>query len=316
MNILPPTPSEEFFDHADQDELDALIAQHMGRPTLVQGLRKKVHEAREQSRELGTFDFVEELREYWWLYLFLGVSAIFTGTLGIFMGLDPHRDAARSVIVYNTDFLHLFLAAVYFVAFITVTEVAVVIFKRLYFTREEYNTVQKTVSVIGMGVSFFSVMATGIAGGLVIASTISFMTEHVTVPEQAQTWVIVAIPLLIVSYAFLGTVYALSSSRAAAERLAAEQVRERTLDHLTRIKAIQQIGRERLQYRVIQQYQAAVLSGRLSLKDAEDAISAGKPLALLERERNEDLDGNGMIGSSDVPSPQEDYSPTRPPRTG
>lgn len=299
-----------FFDRTELDELDDQIEAYTGRPTLVSRLKKRVQKADEENRDI--FNLADEIRENAWLYFFLFVSAIFTGTLGIVMGLDPHRDAVNQVIVYNTDIFHLFLSAIYCVAFVAVTEVAFAIYKRLYFTREENNTAQRFASISGMVVSALSIMGTGIAGGMVIASTITFLTDYAVIPEKAQTWVIVAIPLLMSFYAITGSIYVLSSERAAMERLARESERTSVMDHRARMRAIMRMGTERLQVDLIRQYQNAVLNGNLSLADAQAAMDQGKTLAMLERERGEDLDANGRVG---VVDPVDDtLSPMQPPR--
>lgn len=291
----------EFFKTDNQDELDSRLSTHMSRPTLVGKMKEsRRRKQAEDKRKIGTFDFSKDLRRYWWLYLFLGVSALFTGTLGIYMGIAPYKGVALDgtpVIIYNTDIPHILLATVYFVAFITVTEIAVAIFKWLYHTREDNNSSQKTAATAGMVISFMSVMITGIAGGAVIASQISFLTNFIEVPEKVQTWVVVAIPLLITIYSILGTVYALSSEQAQAERMTNEAQRERDLDHQTRMTGIAQIGREKIQYALIQKFETLVLTGKISMGEAEMALEKGFNVAQLEEELGRDVDGDNVVGT-------------------
>jgi hypothetical protein len=223
------------------------------------------------------------------------VSAVFTGTLGVMMGLSPYRNDTG--IYYNTDFGHLLLAFIYAVAFITVTEFAFGLAKWLYFVREEQNNGQKFAMIAMMIVSGVSIVSTGIAGGMVIASTIAFLTDFAEIPHQAQVWVIVAIPTLMFLYAICGTVYILSSSEAAAKRLVREKQRENDLDHETRQNLIKQWGREQIQREWAKVFIRMVQEGKLTAAEAQAAVDAGLTLGQLEEKLGRDVDGKDGIGN-------------------
>jgi hypothetical protein len=287
-----------FYDSSNVDKIDREIKNHLARPTLVSDLKKQNQQKREA---LGGLDWGAELKKYWYVYVFLFISALFTGTLGIYMGLAPtlvtDPAAGTQYIHFNTDFGHVFLAIVYFVAFVGVTEIAFAIAKWKYYTREERNTKQSGTMITAMVVAGLSILLTGIAGGMVVASNIAFLTEFVEIPGVAQKWVVVAIPVLIVIYTALFSVYALSSQQAAAERITNEMERERQLDNKTRMNAIRQIAAERLQAAEIESFQRLVMQGLISSADALAAIEAGRSLKQEELFLGRDLDGDNKIGN-------------------
>lgn len=285
-----------FFDKTELEDLDKQIQQHMDRPTLVKRLkkdRKKVIE--------GQLDWAAELSKYWYVYVFLSVSALFTGTLGAYMGLAPY--STETGLYFQTDIPHLFLALVYIIAFITVTEVAFALSKRLFFTREETNNAQKFSMLVMLFVSGISIFGTGLAGGMVIASNIDFMSEFGVVPAAAQKWVVAAIPSLITIYTLLVTIYHLSSDSAASERITREQIREQELDNLTRKRAIETIAEEQLSKTELLRYMVLVEEGKISAADARAAMRAGRTLGQEETRQGRDIDGFGGVGRT-RPMPQ------------
>lgn len=263
---------KDLFSTIEKDELDEKIKNRVSRPTLVGEMRKK----KKKVRQRGAFDFSTELEKNWYIYALLVVSAMFTGTLGVYMGLAPK--ATESEIYFHTDLMHIALAFAYLVSFISVTEGTFVLGKWLYFIREDDNGKQKFSAVAMIMLSGISILGTGIAGGLVIASNISFLTKFAEVPEAAQIWVVVIIPALITMYAFLATVYHLSSDETASERIAREQGRQLDLDHRTRERAVQQIAAEELQVAELRSFVRNVEDGKITAAEALARMKAGKIL--------------------------------------
>lgn len=290
--------AKDMFDSKDLNELDKQISDRISRPSLV-GKMKAKNKAVQSTRLL---DWSNELRHYWYVYVFLCVSAIFTMTLGFYMGIAPKFDPATMTITYQTDALHLFLALVYMVSFVAVTEVAFIIGKWLFFTREEANTVQQLSTLFMMVIAGVSILGTGIAGGMVIASQISFLTSFVAIPDSAQRWVVVAIPVLITTYTVLVTVYSLASDSAASERLSREQKRSSDLDNETRTRAIEQIVAEKLQVAELNRYMELIGEGLISAADAKAAIRAGRSVGQEEIRQGRDIDGRHGVGNGERPA--------------
>jgi len=286
--------NNQMFDNSKSDSLDKEIQKHMERPTLVSKLKSQ-----KKRKKAGQMTWQHELEEYWYVYLFLGVSALFTGTLGFYMGLAPYPTSTG--LYFQTDAVHIFLAIVYTIAFVTNTEGAFALAKRRYFTREENNGTQKWTMLVMMGVAGISIVGTGIAGGMVIASNISFLTDFIEIPDAAQKWVVVIIPVLLGIYTFLVSAYHLSSDSAASERITREQIRERDLDYQVRRRSIEQIAEQRLQEAELTLFMKAVQDGMISSAQATAAMRAGKTLGMLERELGRDLDGNKHIGTVSYP---------------
>lgn len=291
-----------FYDNDKISRIDSKIKAHLARPTLVADLKKQNAKKREENKT--GLDWSTEWNHYWYVYVFLFISAMFTGTLGIYMGLSPNlvteADGTR-YIHFNTDAAHVVLAVVYFIAFLGVTEIAFAIAKWKYFTREENNSKQTGTMVTAMAIAGLSILLTGIAGGMVVASNISFLSEFVNVPPAAQKWIVVCIPILIMAYTVLFSIYALASDTAASERIMSQQEREWELDNKTRMNAIRQIAAENLQAAQIEVFEKKVQEGLLSAAEALAAIEAGRSLKQEEVHLGRDLDGDGRIG---LPRPE------------
>ncbi|MCI0551298.1 MAG: hypothetical protein L0287_10105 [Anaerolineae bacterium] len=290
--------NKDFFDFSKEiDDLDWKITEQMTQPTIVDKLMEK------KKQKLIPLEWQKELNEYWYVYLFLAISALFTGTLAIYMGLSPSlvTEADGTYIHFNTDLGHVLLAIVYVIAFIGVTEAAFSIFKWKYHTREENNGTQAWTMFLGMFIAGVSILGTGVVGGSVVASNIAFLTEFREISPATQKWVVVAIPLLITLYTFLFSAYALSSESAKAERITREQERKQELDHQTRMQGIERIGQQKLQLTEIQRYMQMVEEGKISAADAQAAIRAGRTLKQEEKHQGHDIDGDQRIG--DAPQP-------------
>jgi len=289
MNDLNLSEDPSLF--TEEDNLDEQLNDYVNRGTLV----GKVRTRSKERPKVDDMSLQAEIRKNGWLYVFLLVSAVFTATLGVMMGIAPYNNG--SGIYYNTDAGHMALGLMYGVAFVTVTEFAFGLAKWLYFNREENNVAQKSSMLAMMIVSGISIVATGIAGGMVIASTIAFLTDFRAIPHQAQLWVIVAIPSLMFLYAIFGTIYILSSDEAAAKRIVRERRRETDLDHETRRELILQWGREQVQREQMKVFIRMVQAGKLSAGEAQAAIDARMTLGQLEEHLNRDLDGDNVVGT-------------------
>lgn len=295
------------FKPKSRQELDKLIKDRLGQGSLVTEMEteEKKKSAVQEGRLLQWSD---EWKKYPYLYIFLAVSALFTLTLGMFMGIAPKMNALDNTVFYHTDPLHLFLAFVYMTAFVSITEGAFAIAKWLFHTRENGNKTQENTMLVMMGIAGISIVGTGIAGGMVVASNIAFLSAFIEIPASAQRWVIVIIPILLAVYAFLLTAYSLSSARAKSERMLNQMNHKSTLDHQTRQRGIMQIAEEELQVTELNLYMQMVADGKMSAAQATAAIKAGRTLGQEEIRQGRDIDGGG-IGVTSTTSSQ-----TRQPR--
>ena len=286
---------EDFFSSSSISAFDSRLRKRAARPTLVSKI-KHDNKKHAENKKFNSMSFATELKRYWYIYAILAVSSLFTGTLGIYMGLAPY-DEGNGIIYFNTDPVHIALAVVYFVAFITVTEGAFALGKRLFFIREEENGTQKKTSLFIMIVSGLSILGTGISGGEVIASNISILTAFVEIPEGAQKWVVMIIPVLLSAYTFALASYQLSSDEAASERIIMQAENDYAIDHRTRTKMTERFAIEKLQERQLNVYIKAVDSGKISYEQAMEAMRKGISLVQLEKILGIDIDGDGHVGS-------------------
>ncbi len=293
-----------FYDDKDLREIDEQINQVIGQPTLVEGMQ-----ARSDAAQAKKKNWTNEFKQHWYIYLPLLVSSIFTMMLGMYMGLAPYLKTeadGSKMIVFNTDWGHLFTAVVYVVAFVFVTEVAFSIFHNLFHKREEGNSTQTGTMMVGLILAGISIIGTGVSGGMVVSSTLGFLTEFKEVPASAQKWVVAIIPVMLGLYAGLFTAYKLSSRKAKAERIARENEDKLELDNQVRMSGIQAIGKRRIQAAAIKMYEELVMRGVLSQAEADWAFNSGMSLAEIEKKLGRDLTGEGKVG--DVSGMQQQRS--------
>jgi hypothetical protein len=272
-----------------EDDLDARLAEIASGDSFVQKMEKK----QKVKPKIDDLSFEAEIGKYWWMYFLLLISALFTGTLGVFLGLAPYM--TDTGLYFQTDGFHIFLSIAYCLAFITVTEFAFGLGKWLYYTRERKNASQAVSMIVWMIVAGVSILFTGIAGGSVLASYIAFMTEFAEVNVGSQQWIVKSIPALFVFYTVLGTFYALASRENRAKRMVREQQRDNELSHQTRLQVTKQWGQEQVQKADLMRYIRAVEQGLMTYQEAQDGIVAGRSLRETEELLRRDLDGDGKV---------------------
>ena len=296
-------PIKGFFDLSSIEALDDQLAARAGKENLIDKLQTQ-----SDAVSARRMEWSHEFKENWYLYVFLIFSALFTGTLGVYMGLSPalQTDAATGIrtLHFNTDFMHIVLAIVYFLAFVGNTEFQYAVAKYLYKMREENNQAQKNTMIAAMIIGVVGIVGTGMAGAIVVASNISFLTEFVNIPAGAQGWVVKSIPLFIGIYTVLYSIYANSSEKAKAERIMREIKRKNDLAHKTRMDGMIQIADVHMQGTELNLLMSQVEKGNLSRSRAIRAIKEGKSLTEIELEDQKDIDRDGLIGTVSAASYQ------------
>jgi hypothetical protein len=285
----------ESFRNSLQERIKARIA----RPSVADSLQEKSQEQAEKKTPLFA-----EFKTDKATYVFMAVSAVFTAILGFILGLAPSLvtdpTTGAQYIHFNTDFLHWTIAIVYAVAFVAVTEVAFLVAKNKFHTREEGNPTQ-TGTMLGMMLfAIVSIIGTGYAGGVIGASVLGFLTEFREIPASAQGWVVKVIPVLLALYAGLLTAYKLSSDEEKEKRLTEQLERKQLREHKLNRKLAELEVMDMLATAEDMAWVQAVERGALTSGDVAGARKAGKSLKQLEREKGEDLDGDGRIGAGEA----------------
>lgn len=288
--------NNNFYDDSDLRNIDEQINEVIGKPTLVEQMQEK-----NESVQSSKNNFGNEIKQHWYIYLPLLVSSVFTAMLGLYMGLAPYlkveTDGSKTI-VFNSDWGHVITAAIYVVSFVFVTEGAFVIYHNLFHKREEGNNAQYGTMLTGMVLAGISIIGTGISGGMVVSSTLGFLSEFAEIPTSAQKWVVVVIPIMLGLYAALLTTYKLSSRAAKAERIASENEAKMALDQKMRMQGIQAIAKRRIQAASIKLYEEMVTRGLMSQAEADWAFNSGLSLNDIEKKLGRDLTGEGRIGDT------------------
>jgi hypothetical protein len=286
--------ADNFYDTSYFDTLKRQIKERLAKPTLAEELQEQ-----SEQKEARKMNWTSEIKEYWYIYIPVFISGLFTLTLGVYLGLDPQRrmNADGSQVIYwNTDWGHVLMAIIIAAAFLVVTEVMFVIGKVRYQTREEGNNTQRITSWWVTAIAALSVAITGIAGFRVVASNIAMLTEFRDIPRTAQLWVSIAIPVLLTTYLILLTAYANSSMKAKTKRTSQQAKERQQLDHQLQMDMIDLIGEEQFQAAEIELYKDLVMKGKITAAQATAARRAGKTLQQMEKDMGRDLNEDGHVG--------------------
>lgn len=276
------------------------INERINRPSAVEEIKEG--NKKKADRKMA---WSQRFTQRWYIYLLLVISGFFTATLGLFMGLSPtlitQADGSQ-VIHFNTDLTHILLAILYVMAFLGTTEVQLGISEYLFEEREEGNPAQQWTMIIAMFIASIGIVGTGIAGGMVVASNIAFLSDFREIPHSAQKWVIVVIPVMLAVYAILYLIYSQTSEKTQGDRLIRDEERRMRQDHKLQMMHAQLAAEGVLQDAEIDQFWELVESKKITAGQARAAIRAGKTIGDLENDLNQDLDNNGMIGNRAAPA--------------
>ena len=278
---------------AFRDKIQARVKERMSRPSMTQAL----HEQSKQQAEKKSPWFMEFKADKA-TYVIMGISGIFTALLGLILGLAPTlvtQADGSTYIEFHTDFIHWTIAIIYAVAFVTVTEAAFLIAKNKYHTREEGNPVQHNTMLAMMIAAGISIVGTGYAGGVIGASVLGFLSDFREIPHAAQGWVVKVIPILLAFYAFLLAAYKLSSEEEKSNRLTEQMKIQQRREHKLQRELAELEVEEMMALAEDKAYIEAVERGALSAGEAAAARRAGKTLRQLEKEKGEDLNGDGIV---------------------
>jgi hypothetical protein len=275
-----------------RDKLQERIKARISRPSVADSLQEKNKEQAEKKSP-----WFAEVRTDKATYVFMAVSAVFTAILGLILGLAPYR--TDTSIYFNTDFMHWTIAVVYAVSFVAVTEAAFLVAKNKFHTREEGNVTQQGTMLIMMILAGISIIGTGYAGGVIGASVLGFLSEFENIPASAQGWVVKVIPVLLALYAGLLTTYKLSSDEEKEKRLTEQLERKMKREHATNRKLAELEVEEMMALAEDKAYLEAVERGAITSGEATAARKAGKALKTLEKEKGQDLDGDGRVGHTE-----------------
>jgi hypothetical protein len=292
---------------AFRDKIQARVKERMNRPSMTEAL----HEQNKQKAEKKSPWFAEFKTDRA-TYVIMAVSAIFTAILGLILGLAPEMRAnpdGSTYIYFHTDFLHLAIAVIYAVAFVTVTEAAFLIAKNKFHTREEANPTQHNTMLAMMILAGLSIIGTGIAGSTIGASVLGFLTDFKEIPHAAQKWVVGVIPVLLAVYAYFLTAYKLSSEEEKSNRLTEQMKIQQQREHKLQRDLAELEVQEMMMLAEDKAYLEAVERGVLTAADVAAAKRAGKTLRQLETEKGTDLDGDGMVGQPVVLNRPLTYHP-------
>jgi hypothetical protein len=288
---------------AFRDKVYGRAKERLTRPSMTEELRKKNQEqAEKKSPWFAEFNSDKST------YVIMAISGIFTAILGLILGLAPEmrfNPDGSSYIYFHTDFLHLAIATIYAVAFVTVTEAAFLVAKNKFHTREEGNPVQQNTMIAMMVLAGISIVGTGWAGGQIGASVLGFLTEFKEVSPAAQKWVVGVVPILLAVYAYLLTAYKLSSEEEKANRLTEQMRRQQRREHKLQREMVELEVQEMTALAEDRAWLGAVERGLLTAADVSAAKKANKTLRQLEAERGEDLNNDGKVEGRQLPAPQQ-----------
>ena len=164
-------------------------------------------------------------------YTIMAVSAIFTRSWPDLALLNRANADGSTYIFFHTDFLHMVIAVIYAVSFVTVTEAAFLIAKNKFHSREEANPTQHNTMLVMMILAGLSIVGTGIARAARSARRFGVLTDFKEIPHSAQKWVVGVVPVLVCYLCLPADGYKLSSEEEKSNRLTGADETEQQREH-------------------------------------------------------------------------------------
>lgn len=173
-------------------------------------IREKIEKRKndEKKKEAVKFsDFLIDVKRNPMILIGLGGSALFTSLMGLFIGLAPKLDENANLILFGGKLsaasiaIGIFFGLLYAVAFPVLGEWGVYYWHRKASLRDLDN---KTQMFVGYGMMFVAgafTVTTAIAAAVILASLLHTFQAFQAIPEWAQKWTVLIIPIALAMHA-------------------------------------------------------------------------------------------------------------------
>lgn len=167
-------------------------------------IRDKINVRKSEERKKKAVNFSDlkaDMKRSPMIFIGLGGSAFFTMLMGLFIGLAPRITDAGDLILFGgaqgagNIIMGIFFGLLYAATFPILGEVGVYYWHKRASLRDEGNGTQMW---IGYGMTFFTglfVVVTAVAAATILASLLHTFQAFQAIPEWAQKWTVLIIPI-------------------------------------------------------------------------------------------------------------------------
>lgn len=251
-------------------------------------------------------DMLIDLKRNPMIAIGLGGSALLTALMGLFIGINPRLDAAGNISFfggvtgYGAMVMGIFFGILYSVTFPIIGEWATYYWYRKGSLRDENNAQQAITSYSMLALSFGFMITTAVAASYILASLLHTFQAFYVIPEWAQKWTILIIPIALALHAAANMHYDHVSQYARERRELERGLQTAQLDAENRMREARINAQKRMATAMADEYEGLA---------AQRAAQAGGRLAQqawIEDERKfaGDHDGDGIPNVADI-----DYAP-------
>lgn len=167
-------------------------------------IRQKINERKAEQRKQKaiTFsDFKADFKRSPMIFVGLGGSAFFTALMGLFIGLAPRIAEDGTFILFGgaqgwgNVIMGIFFGLLYAITFPILGEWGVYYWHKRASLRDEGNNTQMLIGYAMVGITGMFVVVTAVAAATVLASLLHTFEAFRAIPEWAQKWTVLVIPI-------------------------------------------------------------------------------------------------------------------------
>lgn len=288
-------------------------------------IRQKIENRKkddEKKKKIQFSDFLVDMKRNPMILIGLGGSALLTALAGLFIGLAPRLDEQGVLTLfggvpgYAPAVIGIFFGVLYATVFPVIGEWGTYYWHKKAALRDIDNKSQAVIGFGMMGIAFGFTVMTAIAASVILASLLHTFSAFQAIPEWAQKWTILIIPISLGLHAAANIWYDHVSKYAEERREMERGLQTVEIEAENRIRQARINAREQAAIAMAEEYE------RLS---SQEAKTAGKSIAGLTWKKDKvdlggDSDGDGIPNAAD-PDFQPTYSgkngatdPTHPSR--
>jgi hypothetical protein len=233
-------------------------------------IRQKINERKAEQRKqkaIGFSDLKADFKRSPMIFIGLGGTAFFTMLMGLFIGLAPRITEDGSFILFGgangigNVIMGLFFGLLYAAVFPILGEWGVYYWHKRASLRDEGNHIQAWIGYTMTAITGIFVVVTSIAAATVLASLLHTFEAFRAIPEWAQKWTVLVIPIALALHAGANIWYDHVSAWQEERREMERSLQTTTNESENRIMQARLAAKERAAIAAAEEYERAATDG-------------------------------------------------------
>lgn len=227
--------------------------------------------------------------------IFIGLigSGFLTALAGVFIGVAPHKvDGTITFFSSDTSWavvIGLFFALLYSISFPLIGEYGTYFWHKKAELRDPDSSIQAWIAYVMFAITLLFTGVTAIAASVILASLLGTFDVFVKIPDWAQTWTVIIIPVGFLLHSVANIFYRHFSREAEESRELERELQTAEIEASAQIKGARVEARKRMAISQAQEY------ARLSMSEAGE-IGRARANATWAKER----ESHGMAYAEEV----------------